>query len=285
MEILEYRIPYRSRTDVFKIYCVADQHLGNTGCDIGRIKEDIEIIRKDPLAYWVQDGDAIDAVVLSDTRRFDPRSITTSRLDDIVMEQADMWLELYEPIKSRCIGILDGNHEESIRKNYHIDVVRYMCRHMKTAYLGDVGFIRVCFDRLPGNFTNKKTHSPDVTKIDMFITHGNVAGRKGGGKVNRLEEMMSNFDADIYMLAHGHKKITHSSTKLSLTQSRGLRVKQRKVVGFMTGAYLRTYQVGSKCYAEKGLYPPSDLGMVGVHIKPSEYDGKYNVPDIWVVNR
>lgn len=281
MEILSYNIPYRSRKDVFKIYYIADQHIGNTGFDREKAIEDRDKILNDPFAYWIQGGDAIDAVVLTDTKRFDPRAITCKRLDDIVMEEADGWLDIYKPIANRCIGILDGNHEDKIRQHYHIDIVRYLCKHMKTNYLGDVAFIKLLFTRKAGSVENKGT----TTSFDIFAAHGNVAGRKGGGKVNRLEDLMANFDADIYMLAHGHKKITHSSTKLHLSSSGEIRLKQRKVVGFMTGSYLKTYQIGSKCYAEKGMFPPSDLGMIGVHIKPTTC-GNNNVDrsEVWMEN-
>lgn len=272
MEILKYRIPYRSRTDVFKIYFVADQHIGSAGCDKEKILADIDIIKNDPMAYWIQGGDSIDAVVLTDTKRFDPRALTVSRLDDIVMEEADEWLEMYAPIANRCIGILDGNHEESIRKNYHIDIVRYLCKNMCTNYLGDVSFIKLLFERKKGNLTEGNGSKSDVSSIDIFAAHGNISGG-GGRKVNKLEDLMSKFTADVYMLAHGHEKVTRSATKLSLNHSGELRLVQRKTVSFMTGSYLRTYQVGCKGYGEKSLYSPSDLGMVGFYVKPNTHNG------------
>ena len=145
----------------------------------------------------------------------------------------------------------------------HIDVIDWLCTEWCVPNLKDTAFIRVRF--LRGEHKSSSV-------INIFSAHGNVAGRKGGSKINRLEDLMGSFEADIYMLAHGHKKITHSASILEVPHCGELRLKTKKRVGFMTGSYLRSYQQGANCYAEKGLFPPSDLGCMCVVIKPIERD-------------
>jgi len=85
LEIIEKRLAYKIG-QTFRIFFIADQHIGNPGCDIKRMKEDVELVASDPTAYWIQGGDAIDAIVPSDIKRFDPSTVV-SRLDNVVLDQ------------------------------------------------------------------------------------------------------------------------------------------------------------------------------------------------------
>lgn len=149
---------------------------------------------------------------------------------------------------------ISGN---SLRKYHHYDLVNAWCADWRVPYLKAASIIRLRF--------NRGMHS-SVLKI--LTAHGNIAGRKSGNKVNRLEDLIMMFDADVYMLAHGHKKVMHSTSRLSVPTKGKLDLIEDKKVGFMTGSYLKTYQQGVESYAETALYPPSDLGAVCVIIRP-----------------
>ena len=263
MEIIERRFEFR-RGQSFRIYYVADQHIGNAGADLKRMKEDVKQILDDPHAYWIQGGDAIDAVVPSDKKRFDPDTVV-SRLDNVVLDQIKTFEETYEPIADRCLGILRGNHEEQIRLRHHVNVLEGLCLKWNVPSLGDTAFIRLVFSR-------GKNGASGSSSIILFAAHSNVAGRSGGAKVSRLETLLGYFDADIYMIAHGHKKVSHVSTLLSMAKEGKPRLITKKKIGVMTGSYLRSYQKGISTYAEKGLYPPSDLGAIAVTIDPERRD-------------
>jgi len=269
MELIDKSIPYKSAKETFKIYFIADQHIGSKGCDEHKIKRDIDRVASEPNSYWIQGGDAIDGIVPSDLKRFDPTTIDPkflTDLDNICHKQIEHFMSLYEPIKDKCLGVHRGNHEEHSRKYYHYDVLGKVCIDWAVPELKDTAMLRLKFVRSSPGLTAK----PSSNVITIFSAHGNVAGRRSGGKVNRLEALMGQFDADIYFLAHGHKKITHSASMLTVPKGGELKLLTKKKVGAMTGSYLRSYQEGSTCYAEKGMYAPSDLGCVAVRIKPFE---------------
>ncbi len=270
MQIITKDIVYPRWGDSFDIYNIADIHEGSLGCDHKRLAQDVELIANNKNAYFIGGGDWIDAINVDD-RRFDGKTIDRQylgQLDNIADAQAERVLSIMSKIKDRCLGLHRGNHEETIRNIYHRDIVEKMCHEWKVPNLEDTAFIVIRFIRRTPNI---KATSPSH-KIVIFSAHGNVAGRSGGSKVSRLESLMGQFDADVYMLAHGHKKVSHSASVLGVHRDGETRLRNKKRVGFMTGSYLRSYQRNTTSYAEKGLYPPSDLGMVGVRIRPETQD-------------
>ena len=53
-----------------------------------------------------------------------------------------------------------------------------------------------------GKQSGKRHNRPFL--YTMYVTHGSGGGRKEGGKVNRLADLASIVDADIYVHAHTH---------------------------------------------------------------------------------
>ena len=77
-------------------------------------------------------GDYCDAVILGDAKRFDvdtlpnwmlsgdPKTIRR-RIKDILAAQRRRFLRLVDPIKDKCIGLIEGNHEYTIMKYHNRD--------------------------------------------------------------------------------------------------------------------------------------------------------------------
>jgi len=260
MELIDREIKYDLPSDEIRIYNIADIHKGNMGHDRKNLMYDVNRVKNDPNAYWINGGDSIDAIVHSDVKRFDPMTIAPEfreSYNDMGPAQIASVKRDLECIKDKCIGIHEGNHESKLRKYHHYDLVNAWCADWKVPYLKAAAMIRLKFSR-----------GAHTSVVKILTAHGNVAGRKSGNKVNRLEDLIMMFDADIYMLAHGHKKVMHKSSRLSIPTKGRLELIEDIKVGFMTGSYLRTYQEGAESYAETALYSPSDLGAVCVRIKP-----------------
>lgn len=260
MELIDKEIKYQSSNTEIRIYNIGDIHKGNIGHNRKRLMQDVEKIKNDPNAYWINGGDSIDAIVHSDVKRFDPMTIAPEfreSYNDMGPAQIASVKRDLDSIKDKCLGIHEGNHESKLRKYHHYDLVNAWCADWKVPYLKAAAMLRIKFNR--GMHTS-------VLKI--LTAHGNVAGRRSGGKVNKLEDLVMMFDADVYMLAHGHKKVMHSTSRLSIPTKGQLDLVEDKKVGFMTGSYMNTYQSGAESYAETALYAPSDLGAVCVVIVP-----------------
>ena len=264
MEILTHRVAYRGagRTTEYRVKPIGDVHLGNVGCDLKRLKEDIEEIKHDPTSLWVGMGDYTECINITD-KRFDPQSIdpnynirSLSRLVDAQIEDIAFILK---PIASKCIGFLTGNHEEEIRLRSQRDASYDIAKSLGILdkYMGYDGFIRLIFTR------NKH----DTTLVTFYCCHGYGGARKSGAKINKLEDFAHSFDADIIILAHEHKKIIAPPVlKLGLNSIGDLI--QKKQFAVMSGSYLKGYVQGATTYVEKKGYPPSDLGTVTIKIKP-----------------
>lgn len=271
MEINLKRIKYKSRSDRFMIVPIGDCHLGSCNCDLDKLKRLLEWCVATPNVYVILMGDLIECISYAGgEKRFDQDTIAEpykSNLPRLIQLQTEDILTIFEPLAKtgRILGYHRGNHEESARKKYTTDICYELWREWKGAIpmLKDVALTRLQFERLGGT----------VSTLDIFSAHGNVAGRTEGSKINRLTNIMSMFDADVYFIAHGHSKLTLSKSVLGLNHTDEMRLVERKKVAGMTGSFLKTYgQNGTSCYAEKSLYPPSALGVIKVTFSPMSYD-------------
>jgi len=125
--------------------------------------------------------------------------------------------------------------------------------------LGDAAITRLSF------YNDTRSNA-----FDIFSTHGNVGGRRGGAKINRLEDMISFIDADIYLMGHSHIKATETKSTLYVDKSGKLKCRKR-ILG-VTGCFLHGYQTGATSYLEKWNYPPTDIGVLKIMINPRKQD-------------
>ena len=263
LEINVRHIPYKSREDVFYIVPIGDTHLGNCGFEKDRLVELVEWIKNKEKCFWIGMGDYVDCINYTD-KRFDPDTIDDKYiglLSNTVSSQTEDIIKLLLPIKDKCIGLHRGNHEEKIRLTYHYDVMHEMKKSFDAPILDDSAITILLFDRQSSNATNQ---------IKIFSMHGCVGGRKGGNKVNWLEDLIAYVEADVYLIAHSHIKVAEIKTQLIVDRYYHLR--QRKKVLGVTGSFLRGYVSGSSGYIEKMMLPPTDLGVIKVIIIPDKYD-------------
>jgi len=262
----------KSMVEEFYIVPIGDTHLGNAGCAIEELKETIEWIRARKNAYWIGMGDYIEAINYSDPR-FDIRSVAKNYkgdIDMVIQKQTDDIIELFEPIKDKSLGILRGNHEETVRRFYHHDVCYDIWKKLKAPLLEDVGYIRLCFKYKNRKTTNGSYNTDTTFTYNILATHGNVGGRKGGAKINRLEDMVAFIEADIYLMAHSHIKAMETKNLLYYDLAGNLKAKKKLLA--VTGSFLRGYQAGASSYVEKMNLPPTDIGVIKITINPRKRD-------------
>ena len=236
--------------------------MGNAGCDLDELKKVIEYIKARDHTYWLGLGDYIDAIVVNDAKRFDPRSIDQSYkiadLSNLIRDQIKYIIDLLKPIAGRGLAVFCGNHEEHIRLHYYYDVLLELARELSLPAMGYDGFVRLHFHR---------TKSEGRNSFDIYATHGFGGSRRSGGKVNKLEDLCYHFDADIIMVGHEHKKII-APPVLRLGLNNACQLIQKKQLAVMTGSFLRGYVEGHTSYVERNGYPPTDLGVVKISIAP-----------------
>ena len=190
MKAIRCDLPY---AEFIEIHPMADLHIGDPQSDFKSILERIEHIRKTSNAYCILDGDLMDTAI-------------TSSIGDTYganlqpMEQLKQCVKIFEPIKDKILAVLPGNHENRTYKTDGVDLTEIMCSQLgiPERYSPTTALLFVRFGKSQKNMPNRRQ------LYTMYVTHGSGGGRKEGGKVNRLADLASIVDADIYIHAHTH---------------------------------------------------------------------------------
>ena len=177
-----------------ELHTFADEHIGDEGCDLKRLLARIEYVKNTPNAYCILNGDIIDNATKTSigdtyTQVFNP------------MEQLEKATEIFSPIKDKILCITHGNHENRTYKNEGINISRLLANQLgltdRYTPTSAVLFIR---------FGEGSARSTRYRKVcyTVYVLHGSGGGRKEGSKANRLADMASIIDTDIYMHSHTH---------------------------------------------------------------------------------
>ena len=198
MKVIKIDLP-RELTNI-ELHTFADEHIGDENSDINRLIERIEYVKNTPNAYCIMNGDIIDNATktsIGDTyaQVFNP------------MEQLAKAVELFEPIKDKILCITHGNHENRTYKKEGINLSSLIARQLglseRYTPTSAVLFIRFGEDAAKRKETNGSGKYRKMC-YTIYVLHGSGGGRKEGGKANRLADMASIIDTDIYIHSHTH---------------------------------------------------------------------------------
>ena len=260
MEVIQKVVDYKSRSDVFKVHPIGDIHLGTKHCAEDKIKARVQQIKDDPLALWVGMGDYGEFIAGKNDPRFDikviPDWVEKTRVKD---SQVEYIVKLFEPIKNKCIGLLEGNHEDAYRKHNDGDPQVDICHQLGVPSLGYSAFIRLIFRR--GGVVGRSFLG--------VVSHGSGCAITRGAKVTRLERFMDNFNARWYAHGHVHDIIVTNKHYMELTD--GDKITSLEKVAAMTGCWFTGYTQGiAPSYGEIKNYPPTALGAPIFVFDPGE---------------
>lgn len=190
MKAIRCDLPY---ADWIEIHPMADLHIGDSMADYKLIMDRIEYIKNTPNAYCILGGDLMDTAVASSIG-------DTYGANLQPMEQLKHCVKIFEPIKDKILAVLPGNHENRVYKSDGLDITEIMCAQLgiPQKYSPTTA---LCFIRF-GRANNGRHGRPML--YTAYITHGSGGGKREGGKVNRLADLASIVDADIYIHGHTH---------------------------------------------------------------------------------
>ncbi len=188
MKAIRCDLPYAEKIE---IHPMSDLHIGDMHCDYKSILARIEYIKNTPNAYCILDGDLMDMAIATSVGDTYGAGIQP-------MEQLKHCVRLFEPIKDKILAVLPGNHENRIYRSDGIDITSLMCGQLGIAsrYSSTTALVFVRFGK------TKERGRPQLYII--YVTHGSGGGRREGGKINRLADLSSIVDADIYVMGHTH---------------------------------------------------------------------------------
>jgi predicted phosphodiesterase len=189
MRCIKCDLPY---ADMIEIHPMADLHLGDAHSDYKGILERIEYIKNTPNAYCILDGDLMDTAIASSVGDTYGASIQP-------MEQLKLCVKLFEPIKDKILAVLPGNHEQRVWRQDGLDITAIMCSQLglQDKYSSTTALLFIRFGKSREQRGRRQWYT-------VYVTHGSGGGRKEGGKINRLADLATIVDADIYVMGHTH---------------------------------------------------------------------------------
>ncbi len=190
MKAIRCDLPF---AEVIEVHPMADLHIGDMQSDFKLIMERIEHIKNTPNAYCILDGDLMDSAIASSIG-------DTYGANLQPMEQLKQCVKIFEPIKDKILAVLPGNHENRVYKSDGLDITEIMCNQLgiPEKYSPTTALLFIRF----GKATSRRHGRPQL--YTAYVTHGSGGGRREGGKINRLADLASIVDADIYIHAHTH---------------------------------------------------------------------------------
>lgn len=249
-----------------RIVLLGDLHLGNAAVDEVLVKSVADSLSAKN-TYWIDLGDAIDAINVAD-KRFDPRAlpawVSVADLADLTKVQIARYKLYFSPHKDNCLARLCGNHEDTLSRHSERDAYAALNATVNLPderALGYSGFLRLRF-RL--NRAGRK-HAADVWTLVFYLTHGHGGGKLAGAKALNLERLPLAYNADVYAMGHTHAKLVLNKMRYSIS-SRLNEVERSHLIMVNVGSFMSS-QPG---YAERAGYYPQGVGPVELWITPSE---------------
>lgn len=241
---------------------VGDVHAFSDGWPEKRFREHIQW-GVDRGAYFLGMGEYLDFTSASQRVLLDDlREHQHAHLDRMIRGDVARLADMIAPSKGQWLGLLEGHHYHQFVDGTTSD--QYLCQLLGTAFLGTSALLSL---QMLENGEDRRS-----AEVLVFAHHGAARGgaRKQGGKLNRLEDLLTWVEADIYLMGHDHSKVNAPMDRLYRTRSGHLYHRTKimaRTGGFMVGWEGKrpqplTVRAGESrgSYVEQGALGPSSLG-------------------------
>jgi predicted MPP superfamily phosphohydrolase len=259
VEILAKSIAFKDKLNIIPL---SDLHLGARSCSERKLDSLLNWVLNKEDTYTIILGDIVDAITRQDLKRFTEHTIKSellTQLDSLLNAQRDLAVKKLRPLADagKIISIGMGNHEYSIAKHYSFNITKDICQELNVNYGGYSSFTRL---------TVKKRGRDAKKNVIILCHHGWGASRRSGGALNKRENLLLYFNADIILLGHDHQKFAKRLIRLDITRRNTPKLVHKPVIIAATGSFQKTYSEGEITYAERMGFQPSDLGVVKITI-------------------
>ena len=219
-------------------------------------------------AWFVGLGDYIDFMSPSNRQRFKAAALYDSAEDVVDNAALELVHELYEdflkPTKGRWFGCVSGHHWAQLRTGDTTDM--RLCQLLDAKFLGTCAYVRVIFRNRTSRFS-----------LVLFIHHGCGGGMKMAAPLNKIENLLPYWDADVFLLGHMTKQAVAPVNRI-MPRWHGHGAPDlvhRKVYMVGCGGFSKSYVEGAKQgqvpmgnYVEQRLLSPASLGAPLIKIVP-----------------
>lgn len=256
--------------DTYDLVFMGDVHAGAKDSDEKAFARDVARHAENPFARFIFMGDLIDAIVFTD-KRYRPSSRRGADRDNIIDYEVDRFCDLAAPAKGKIIGVLTGNHEDVITVKCGTNPAQRIAENLEAPYLGYSALVKFIMAQDNGI----RPHATRSVILHVHHGHGG-ASRTAGGAITTLDRNRSCYEADIFAYGHVHQRKSNPSVVIAWG---GKKLIARPKLLLLTGTYLRTLSDSTTpTYAEKKGYPPTAIGGIVCHLKPSTSAPKIDDP-------
>lgn len=276
MRVIYHEVQMSSRSDVYDLRLIGDCHFGTVACEKDRLAKDFAEIGAIESGGWIGMGDYFEAVLPND-KRADGRVVDPDMMANAKQSYgkfanvcADQLADIMHPAAHNCIGLLEGNHEETINNRYHNDILDRLLGkltewNVSIENLTYEAVIILGFHRMVGSI--KKGPGRNVK---LYVWHGKGGGTTRAAQCNRLERMRTVVpDCEVYAVGHYHRVSHFPEYPFRIFESpENPKAIQREQWFIGSPSYYRAYVDGVSTYASRAGYAPSALGHARVLIRP-----------------
>lgn len=181
---------------VLELVCISDAHIGDPHANEQELMKQIRYVEDTPNCYAIINGDIMNNAIKS--------SKSDSYLEVLSpMEQIVKAVMILKPIANKVLAITQGNHERRTAKESGVDLMRVIAMELGLAdkYSDGMAYLFVRFGMQDSHHHFKKV------PYGILVTHGNGGGKTVGAKANRLADLVSIADADLYLYGHTHQNM------------------------------------------------------------------------------
>lgn len=185
--------------DEIEIVPFFDTHFGSKACDYNLVRSRVKYVAEKENAFALIGGDICNTALKNSKSDVYEDTLTPR-------EQLKLAIEIFEPIKEKILGIVDGNHERRIAKETSITLLEQLAVQLGCADVYDevstLIFVRFGYQR-----DAKKGSGGRKLCYSIYMTHGFGGGSTQGGNANSLSRLGDTIDADLIVAGHTHKGI------------------------------------------------------------------------------
>ena len=220
------------------LYVFADLHIGDKDCNVEEIINKVKEVQKDDNAKVILNGDLMNNAIVD--------SVSDVYGEELIPhEQLNKIIEIFSPIKDKILLVSEGNHEKRTYKKVGISPSRLIAYTLNTTFVEGAWLLFLSFGK---NMSREDRN----TVYSIYGMHGSGGGKRIGSKVNRVEDMTKNIDADIFIHSHLHTPLVATSSRFRVDYRNRIskRIEQLLVI---TSAFLNFGGYGE----ESGFSPVS----------------------------
>jgi len=180
-----------------KLWFLADLHLQSLFVDERLFQDTIDCISKEEDSLAILNGDLLDVALFDSIA--DAYSVKMN-----VQASIEKLINLLQPISSKILLVVSGNHEDRIRRRVGVDLLQLISNSFNVPYSSVSGLVDIV---IPASDHPSRSYS-----YVFYITHGMGGGRRPGSVLNNLElSQLIVEGCDMYVWGHSHKFIIYQA--------------------------------------------------------------------------